>query len=112
MSREFAAYAADQMSAAGSVRLRPMFGAYTLYLNGKVMGIVGDGAVYIKRTAAGEAVWPDLPLQAPYEGAKPHFLLESLEDRELLARFLLATWEEVPLPKPRKKTRLFPESFT
>lgn len=42
---------------------------------------------------------------SPYEGAKPHFLVEEVEDREFLAKFVADTCKELPMPKPRKKKK-------
>ncbi len=40
---------------------------------------------------------------SPYHGAKPHFLIEELEDRERLAELVQVTCRELPMPKPKKK---------
>ena len=40
---------------------------------------------------------------SPYEGAKPHFLIEELENTEFLAEFVTETCRELPMPKPKKK---------
>ena len=41
----------------------------------------------------------------PYPGAKPQFLIESLDDREWLGELLQASYQELPLPKPKKKKK-------
>jgi len=43
-------------------------------------------------------------IEAPaYKGAKPSFLIESLDDREYLSKIVFATYKELPMPKPKKK---------
>ena len=75
-SVEFAEYVCGQAEGAGEVSYRKMFG---------------------------EEILPECPKEPPYDGAKPYFLIEELEDRELLCRFLRASFEELPVPKPKKR---------
>jgi hypothetical protein len=39
----------------------------------------------------------------PYNGAKPHIVIDELDDKEFLAEFIIATCAELPMPKPKKK---------
>ena len=41
----------------------------------------------------------------PYEGAKPYFLIEDLDDRDFLTEFITATCRELPMPKAEKQKR-------
>lgn len=73
-------------------RARAMFGAWTVYLDDKPLGIVGDGGVYIKRSSADRLLARLTRPASPYPGAKEHWLLppkllrESPDDvRELLS---------------------------
>ena len=102
---EFVQYVCDQMSGAGAIAYRKMFGEYALYCDGKVVALVCDNLLYVKKTEAGAQLLPGREEAAPYEGAKPHLLLEELEDRELLARFIRATCDELPAPKPKKRKK-------
>lgn len=102
-NKEFVQYIADQLHKAGEIRYRMMFGAYSVYCDDKLFGIVGDGALYVKITQAGASVWPDLPQVPPYEGAKPYFLVEDVDDGERLTALVTATCAELPPPKPKKK---------
>lgn len=100
---EFVAFVCDQLRGAGEISSRKMFGEYGIYCDGKMVAMVCDDQFFVKKTAAGSAVVPGCPEGEPYHGAKPCLLMEDLEDRELLARLIRATWEELPFPKPKKK---------
>lgn len=100
---EYVEYVCDQLSGAGVISYKKMFGDYCVYCDGKVFGLICDDQLFIKKTAAGLAVIPDCELAAPYEGAKPHLLIENVDDRELMAKFISATCDELPMPKPKKK---------
>ena len=41
--------------------------------------------------------------EPPYEGAKPYFYIEEIDDRDYLAALVKATCAALPLPKPKKK---------
>lgn len=100
---EYVEYICDQISGAGNITYRKMFGEYGIYCNGKMIGSVCDNQFFVKKTAAGSAIIPDCAQAAPYEGAKPQLLIESVDDRELMAEFITATYDELPMPKPKKK---------
>ena len=102
-SLEFVRYAADQMREAGEITYRKMFGEYGIYCDGKIFGVICDDQLFVKITERGRKLAPDLEEGAPYHGAKPHFLVEELEDREKLSRLVRETCQELPIPKPKKK---------
>ena len=102
----FMQYVADQVSGAGGISYRKMFGEYTLYVNDKVVALVADNQLFVKPTAAGRELLGQVVEGSPYPGAKLHFqLTEQLEDSELLARLLTLTAAELPAPKPKKKKK-------
>ena len=87
---------------AGAITYKKMFGEYGVYCNGKIFGVICDDQLFIKVTEAGRNLKPDLPLGAPYNGAKPHFLIENIDDRAFMREFVTATCQELPIPKPKK----------
>ena len=102
-SLEFEQYAVGQLSGAGEIRYRAMFGEYGLYLDGKFFAMVCDNQLLFKDTGAGRCAAPELALAEPYPGAKPCLVAENLDDREALARLARATCDALPLPKPKKR---------
>ena len=100
---EFVAYAEEQMKEAGQITSRKMFGEYGVYCDGKIFGLICDNQLFLKITEAGRRVCPDLAEAPPYEGAKPYFLVEELDDREFLTRLVRETLNELPEPKKKKK---------
>ena len=52
---------------------------------------------------AAREMMPDAEPEAPYEGAKEMLLVNRLEDRDFLCGLLEAMYDELPLPKKRKK---------
>lgn len=99
---EFVQYVADQLRDAGEITYRKMFGEYGLYCNGKFFAVICDDQLFVKITENGKKLYPDLPKAPPYEGAKPSFLIEDVDDRVFLGRFVAVTCEELSVPKPKK----------
>lgn len=104
-SLDFVAYVCDQLSGAGSITYKKMFGEYGVYCDGKIVGVICDNQFFVKKTQAGAALCPGCREAAPYTGAKPHLVMDSLDDRQLMAQFIRATWEELPPPKPPRPKR-------
>jgi len=102
-SLDFVEYVCDQIGGAGEITYRKMFGEYGVYCNGKIIGVICENQFFVKKTEAGAELYPGCEEAAPYTGAKPHFLVDSVDDRGLMARFISATCEALPAPKPRKK---------
>jgi len=102
-SLSYVEFVREQMSGAGTVTCRKMFGEYGLYCNGKYFGVICNDRVLVKVTPAGEALLPECPRGIPYEGGG-EMLLPDVEDRETLAELVRVTCAALPEKKPRKKT--------
>lgn len=98
---EFVKYVCEQLEQAGEISYKMMFGEYGIYCNGKFVALICDNQFLVKKTKAGEELLPNGIEVPPYEGAKPCFLIEELEDKEFLSELIKKTWEELPMPKPK-----------
>lgn len=87
----FVQYIVDQCSGAGDVSARKMFGDYGIYCNGKLFGLICDNSLYIKQTEAAKSILRAVDLRPPYPGAKPHFYIEDIDDRDYLSALVRAT---------------------
>ena len=98
----FIDYIIDQVD--GDISYRHMFGGTTLYLNGKVVGLICDNQLFVKPTPSGRTYIGDVVEAPPYEGAKNSFLIEDqVDDAEWLTGLFTVTERELPAPKPKKK---------
>jgi DNA transformation protein and related proteins len=99
------AFILDQLAAGGAdVTAKKMFGEYGLYLHGKMVAMVCDDRLFVKRTPGGSAFTGPIEEAPPYPGAKPHPLIdaEHWEDADWLAELFRITAAELPTPKPKK----------
>lgn len=103
-SIEFVQYAAEQMSDAGEITYRKMFGEYGLYCGGIFFALICDDRLFIKITEAGEKLFPTLRKTPPYDGAKNSFLIEDIDNRDILNELVTVTCLALS-EKPEKKRR-------
>ena len=82
---------------------RKMMGEYVLYLDGKVVAVVGDDRLWLKATPSGLAALPDCPRAAPFPGAKDWIDADSaLDDPDRLGEALKAIAADLPTSRPKK----------
>ena len=48
-SKEFADYVCDQLTAAGNISCKKMFGEYGVYLDEKIVGLICDNQFFLKK---------------------------------------------------------------
>lgn len=102
-SKTYLQFVLEQLAGLEGVTHRAMMGEFILYYREKIIGGIYDDRLLVKITPSSEALLPDAPREAPYEGAKAMLLVEEVENRELLEHLLQEMVEELPMPKPRKK---------
>jgi DNA transformation protein and related proteins len=87
---------------------RPMFGEYALYAQGKVVALICDDQLYVKVVFASAELEKTCDKDAPYPGAKPHYLVEEshLSNLPTLPNILVAIAQSLPArPAKRRKPR-------
>ena len=99
---EYVQYVAEQLSGAGEITYKKMFGEYGLYCDGKIFDNLSDDQLFVKITEAGRRLFPGLPEAPPYPGAKDYFLIENMDDRDFLTALTLTTCQALPEPKKKR----------
>ena len=98
-------YLLDQMSLAGSVSCRKMFGEYAIYCDSKVVALVCDDELFVKPTEKGRSLLRDVVEKPAYPGAKLYFWIsgDDWDHREWLSTLIKTTADALPVPKPKKR---------
>ncbi|GHV01823.1 competence protein TfoX [Clostridia bacterium] len=92
----------DQIRGAGDVGYKKMFGEYMIYCNAKPVFLVCGDTLFIKPLPENAEFLKDKPMGPPYPSAKPHYIIENVDDREFM-RALAALMERItPLPKKKR----------
>ena len=100
--QNFVDFVIEQISNAGAITAKKMFGEYGIYADEKIFGLICDNKLFIKPTIAGREFIGDVVEAPPYEGAKPSFLIEEkIEDGDWLSELVRVSLKELPAPKPK-----------
>ena len=100
----FVEFIVEQISKAGNIRYKKMFGEYAVYCNEKVIALICNNQLFVKPTEAGKVFIGNIKEAAPYPGAKMYFLIEAqLENKEWMTSLIKITADELPVPKVKKK---------
>lgn len=111
--QSFVEFVTDQMSGAGRISHRKMFGEYAIYKGEKVVALVCDNQLFVKPTPAGRKFIGNVEEAPAYPGAKPSFVVtDRVEDRDWLSELIRITERELPAPKPKKKLVQKPKART
>ena len=102
-THDFVQYIVDQSSGAGEITVRKMMGDYCLYCNGVVVGLICDNTLYIKPTETVRALLREVILRTPYDGAKEHFVITDVDNKDYLAEIVKTTAANLPAQKSKKK---------
>ena len=97
-SLEYVQYVAAQLSGAGAISYKKLFGEYGLWCGGTFFGTVENNQFYIKVTEAGHKHLPEAEPVAPHGGRPGMYLVEELDDREFLTALVLDTCSQLPEP--------------
>lgn len=100
---DFVHYIVDQCSGAGEITARKMFGDYGIYCNGTIFGLICDNAFFVKPTEPVRQMLRTEEMRPPYDGAKPYFYIEDVDDRDYLSSLVKATCAALPKPKSKSK---------
>ena len=103
---DFVQYIVDQSSGAGEISVKKMMGDYCIYCNGTLFGLICDNNLYIKPTDPGAAQLKEVVMRSPYPGAKEHFLITDVDDRDYLTAVIQATLPALPRPNSKKNPML------
>lgn len=101
---DFVEYVCEQISGAGDIRHRKMFGEYMVYINDKPILLVCDNTVFVKIVPELGTVMAGAQKGLPYEGGKEHYILD-IDDTDKALEVISILEPITPLPKRRKKKR-------
>ena len=102
-SKDYLHFIMEQLSALDDISYRSMMGEYILYYRGKIVGGIYDDRLLVKKTKSALECMPAAICDLPYEGAKEMLLVEEVDNKEFLTKLVEAMYDELPLPKQRRR---------
>lgn len=98
---EFVEFVCEQIAPCGCVRYRKMFGDYMVYVNDKPLLLLCDNVVYVKMLPVLSEMLSGNGTGTPYDGAKPHYILDADDSEQL--QMAVNLLEPLTAPPKRKK---------
>lgn len=94
----------EQINNIGAVRYKKMFGEYIIYLNDRPIFLMCDGTLFVKIHETTTNILGETNNQGiPYYGAKPHYVVEEIDNKSFMEKLAIELEKITPIPKPKKK---------
>ena len=90
-SKEFRDYILEQLIELKDISCKSMMGEYLLYYKGTLFGGIYDDRFLVKMTSTNARF--NMEDAIPYDGAKLMYLVEDVDDRDILKEIVLSTYE-------------------
>ena len=100
-TKEFRDYVVECLGCFENITCRAMMGEYLLYKDGLLFGGIYDGRVLVKIVPQNEEF--NMKEQIPYNGAKPMYYLENLDNQDLVKEVVEATCKGLSLKGAKQK---------
>lgn len=88
-TKEYRDYILEQLSLVPGITCRPMMGEFLLYSNNALFGGIYDDRLLVKIVPENEQY--KMTEEIPYNGAKPMYFVEDVDNKEKLAEIVKAT---------------------
>lgn len=88
-TREYKEFILEQLELLNEITCKQMMGEYLIYYNGLLFGGIYDDRLLIKIVENNKRY--NMLEQIPYENAKPMFLVEDIDNKELLKEIIINT---------------------
>ena len=104
VTKEYKDYIMDKLQCLNnSISSRPMMGGYLFYYNNILFGGIYENDNFLIKKTDSNKVYA-LKEELPYKGAKMMYLIENLEDSEMLKNIIIDTCKDLK-PKNVKKNK-------
>ena len=88
-TKEYRDYILEQLSELPGITCRPMMGEFLLYLDGVLFGGIYDDRLLVKIVP--ETKDYQMSEEIPYPKGKPMYLIEDVDDKDLLNEIIIKT---------------------
>jgi len=88
-SKEYKVFILEQLDLLDNITCKAMMGEYLLYYNDVLFGGIYDNRLLVKIVDTNRKY--NMQEQIPYESAKPMYLVEDVDNKELLKEIIMET---------------------
>lgn len=95
----------DALSGVDDAIVKPMFGEFGIWVEGKIVGLICDDTLFLKPSKGAAAFTVGFDEAPPYPGAKPSVIIpvEQWADRDWLTTVVSESASSLPTPKRKSK---------
>ena len=90
-TKDYKEFILDELSLLDNITCKPMMGEYLLYYNGVLFGGIYDDRLLVKIVNNNSKY--NMEKVIPYNNAKPMYLVDDVDNKELLKEIILDTYE-------------------
>ena len=92
-TKEYRDYILEQLSTLEDITFKPMMGEYLLYYKGVLFGGIYDDRFLVKIVDGNKKY--NMEESIPYENAKPMFLVDDVDNEDVLKEIIIDTYNEL-----------------
>lgn len=96
-SKEYKDFILEQLDLLDNITCKAMMGEFLLYYNDVLFGGIYDNRLLVKIVDTNKKY--NMNEQIPYETAKPMYLVDDVDNKELLKEIVIETCKELPIKK-------------
>ncbi len=96
-SKEYKNFILEQLDLLNNITCRSMMGEFLLYYKDILFGGIYDDRLLVKIVETNKKY--NMQEQMPYESAKPMYLVDDVDDKELLKEIVVETCKSLPNKK-------------
>ena len=93
-SKEYKEFILEQLELLNEIECKPMMGEYLLYYKSVLFGGIYDNRLLVKIVETNKQY--GMSEQIPYPSAKPMYLVDDIENRDLLKEIVIETCKGLP----------------
>ena len=102
-SMKYLEFILGQLSELDEISYKAMMGEFIIYYNGKIVGGIYDDRLLVKPVKSAVSYMSSALYELPYQGAKEMLLVDDVDNKGFLTGLFNAMYDELPMPKPKKK---------
>ncbi len=96
-SKDYKDFILEQLSLLDNITCKAMMGEYLLYYNGILFGGIYDNRLLVKIVNSNKKY--NMQEQIPYESAKPMYLVDDIDNKEVLKEIVIETCKSLLIKK-------------
>ena len=96
-SKEYKDFILEQLDLLNGITCKPMMGEFLLYYNNILFGGIYDNRLLVKIVVTNKKY--NMSEEIPYETAKPMYLVDDIDNKDLLKEIVIETCKGLPIKK-------------